>query len=74
MQDKSKIIIHNYSDLGDYEAISYVRAVISEGKISNTKQGEQYAFVTEFKQSNIVVCSGRHNNTYTFTVERRSHE
>ena len=67
--EKSKIIIHNYSDLEDYECVSFVRAVISEGKVSETKQGKQYCFFTTFKNG-IVVGSSKRNNTYTFTVKR----
>ena len=65
----SKIIIHNYSDLEDYECVSFIRAVISEGKVSETKQGKQYCFVTTFKNGIVVGCS-RRNNTYTFKVIR----
>jgi hypothetical protein len=69
MIEKNKIIIHNYSDLEDFECISFIRAVISDGKISKTKQGEQYCFATTFKNGIVVNCS-RRNNTYTFTVNR----
>lgn len=65
-----KIIIHNYTDLPDNEVLLYIGVVLGQGKISKTKQGEQYCFVTTFK-SGIVISSGRKNNTYTFYVERR---
>lgn len=68
---KDKIIIHNHSDLEDYEVLLYVAAVVDKGKISKTANGEQYCFVTTFKNG-ITVCSGRRNNTYTFTIERRN--
>ena len=67
--EKSKIIIHNYSDLDDYGAVSFVRAVISEGKVSKTKQGKQYCAITTFKNGIVVDCT-RRNNTYTFRVIR----
>lgn len=67
---KDKFIIHNYSDLPDYEVFLYIGAVINKGKISKTSQGEQYCFVTTFKKG-ITISSGRKNNTYTFYVERR---
>jgi hypothetical protein len=72
MKDKltDKIIIHNYTDLSDYDVLLYINVVINQGKISNTSQGEQYSFVTIFKNG-ITVCSGRKNNTYTFIIERR---
>ena len=34
---KDKIIIHNYTDLSDFEVIDYVGKVINNGKISTTK-------------------------------------
>ena len=67
---KSKIIIHNHSDLSDYDVLLYVNTVIKQGKISKTNEGDQYCFVTTFK-GGITVCSGRRNNTYTFIIERR---
>lgn len=68
-----KIIIHNYSDLSDYDVMLYIASVIGKGKISQTSQGEQYCFVTTFKKG-ITISSGRKNNTYTFYVERRKHD
>lgn len=66
----SKIIIHNDDEsIGDYEAVSFVRAVISEGKVSETSRGKQYCFATRFK-SNVVVTSNKTRETYTFWVER----
>lgn len=67
---KSKIIIHNHSDLEDYDVMVYVTTVIKQGKISKTTNGEQYCFVTTFK-GGITIYSSRRNNTYTFIVERR---
>lgn len=68
---KDKIIIHNYTDLSDYDILLYINVVIKQGKISKTKQGEQYSFITMFKNG-IVVCSGRKNNTYTFYIEQNN--
>ena len=34
---KNKIIIHNYTDLSDFEIIDYIGRVIGNGKISETK-------------------------------------
>lgn len=70
---KDKIIIHNYSDLSDYDIMLYIASVISQRKISKTSQGEQYCFVTIFKHG-ITISSERRNNTYTFFVERRKNE
>ena len=71
MLDKlnDKIIIHNYTDLSDYDVILYIGAVIDKGKISNTNQGEQYSFIVKFKNG-IIVSSGRKNNTYTFYINK----
>lgn len=66
----SKIIIQNNTDLTDYEALLYVIVVIKQGKLSKTSRGKQYSFATIFKD-NIVVTSGRKNNTYVFMVEKR---
>lgn len=67
---KDKIIIHNYTDLPDYTVLAYIQDVILQGKISKRNNLEQYCFVTTFK-GGITVCSGRRNNTYTFTIEKR---
>ena len=65
---KSKLIVHNYTDLEDYDIIFYIMSVISEGKVSKTKsQEEQYCFATRFKDGTIVESSKR-KNTYTFKV------
>ena len=47
---KDKIIIHNYTDLDDYDVLYYVLLVVNGGKVSKTKQGEQYCFITSFKK------------------------
>ena len=67
----SKIIIHNDDEsIGDYEAISFVRAVISEGKVSKTSNGKQYCFATRFKSGVVVTCNKLREETYTFRVKR----
>lgn len=64
---KNKIIIHNNTNLDDCDVIQYVYYVISQGKVSETKQGKQYCFVTTFKSGIAVFCSKR-NETFTFNV------
>lgn len=64
---KNKIIIHNNTNLDDSDLLLYVYNVISQGKVSETKQGKQYCFVTTFKGGIVVFCN-RRNNTYTFNV------
>lgn len=66
---KDKIIIYNNTDLSDVDVVTYIAVVLKNGKVSKTDEGEQYTFVTEFKD-NIVVYSGRKGNTYRFVVER----
>ena len=68
-----KIIIHNYSDLSDYEVLLYIAGIVKWGKVSKTSQGEQYCPVMIYK-SGITISSGRKNNTYTFYVERRKNK
>lgn len=70
---KDKIIIHNYTDLDDYDAMIYVLKVISKGKNSKRNNLEQYCFVTTFK-GGIIISSGRKNNTYTFIIEKMKGE
>jgi len=67
----SKFIIYNNDEsIGDYEAISFVRAVISEGKVSETSNGKQYCFATKFKSGVVVTCNKLREETYTFRVKR----
>ena len=67
MKLKDKLIIHNYTDLEDYEATKYVLAVIAEGKVSD--EGRVYSYVTTFKSKITIFCT-RKNNTYTFKIIR----
>ena len=64
---RNKLIIHNYTDLEDFDVIFYIMSVISEGKISKTKNGQQYCFATRFKNG-VIVESSKRKNTYTFKV------
>lgn len=67
----SKFIIYNNDDsIGDYEAVSFIRAVISEGKVSETSRGKQYCFVTRFKNGVVVTCDKLREDTFTFRVKR----
>lgn len=67
---RDKIIIHNYTDLDDLEVMDYIKGVIALGKVSERNGQTQYCFVSTFKNG-YTVCSGRRNNTYTFTIEKR---
>ena len=67
----SKFIIYNNDDsIGDYEAVNFIRAVISEGKVSQTSRGKQYCFETRFKSGVVVTCNKLREDTFTFRVER----
>lgn len=67
----SKFIIYNNDDsIGDYEAVSFIRAVISEGKVSKTSKGKQYCFATRFKSGVVVTCNKLREDTFTFRVKR----
>ncbi len=66
---KDKIIIHNYTDFSDLEIIRYIERVIENEKVSETKQGKQYSFITTFSCGTVVGCEKR-NNTYTFKIWR----
>ena len=63
----SKLIIHNNTNMSDADVMLYVYNVIAQGKISETKQGKQYCFVTTFKSGVVVFCSKR-KETFTFNV------
>jgi len=49
----SKLIIENQSHLSDSEALTRVRAVIGEGRISNN--GKHYRYATKFSDDVLVV-------------------
>ena len=67
----SKFIIYNNDDsIGDYEAVSFIRAVIRGGKVSETSRGKQYCFATRFKSGVVVTCNKLRENTFTFRVKR----
>lgn len=63
----NKFIIHNYTQKSDLDVMTVIFKVIEMGKISQTKKGDQYCFVTTFKSGIVVTCDLR-NNTYTFKV------
>lgn len=63
---RNKIIIHNYTDLNDLEIFNYIYRVMLKGKVSETKQGKQYCFVTHTE--GLIIFCNRRKNTYTFKV------
>lgn len=66
---KSKIIIHNYSQIPDEAVLeNYVLPVMKEGKVSEVRGIKQYCFATRFK-SGIVVESNTNKNGTTDTFK-----
>ena len=64
---KSKIIIHNYTELPDFVVVQYINKVIQNGKISKTSKGKQYCFVTRVL-NDYIITSDRNKDTYTFKI------
>ena len=54
MAKSNKLIIHNYTDLEDYEALCYIQQVIQTGLISETSKGKQYCFATRINQKQVI--------------------
>lgn len=67
-KDKSKLIIHNKTDLSDFDVLHYIIKVVQSGLVSETKNGKQYCFVTTFKDGYNVVASKNKYNTHTFWI------
>lgn len=47
-KEKSKLIIHNYTDLEDAEVLQLIQKVVQQGKVSHKGDIEQYSFATTF--------------------------
>lgn len=71
MAKSDKLIIHNYSDLEDYEALYYIQQVIQAGLISETSKGEQYCFATRINKNYIVTCD-KLKTGYSFKLIKES--
>lgn len=67
MAKSNKLIIHNYTDLEDYEALCYIQRVIQAGLISETSKGKQYCFATRINQDYIITCD-KLKTGYTFRI------
>lgn len=67
MEDKTKVIIQNDSDLPMSAALRLVDAVIGCGRVSNG--GEQYAYLTAFSvgesQYHVVTDLNRYSDKFT---------
>lgn len=71
-KDNSKLIIHNKTDLSDFDVLHYIIKVVQEGLVSETKNGKQYSFVTTFIDRYTVVTSKNKQNTHTFWIYKEN--
>ena len=67
MAKSNKLIIHNYTDLADYEALCYIQQVVPAGLISEPTKGKQYCFATRINQDYIITCD-KLKTGYTFRI------
>lgn len=66
-----KITITNFTDnLTDVEMLSYVKVVVNQGLLSESKNGPCYAFVTCFDDDTRVYAERTPKGMHTFIVER----
>ena len=63
-----KLIIDNRTKLSDANAILRVMKVIALGRISETKAGKQYCFVSSFDDCVVCVRKRAKSSTETFTI------
>ena len=73
-KEQSKLIIHNLTNLSDWDVLHYIIKVVQEGLVSETKNGKQYSFATTFKDGYTIVASKNKQNTHTFWVYKDNNE
>lgn len=73
-EEKSKLIIHNHTNLSDLDVLFYVMKVVQGGLVSETRNGKQYCFATTFKDGYTIVASKNKQNTHTFWVYKDNNE
>ncbi len=61
----SDILIHKSDHISDYDALLHIQTVIRQGRIS--RNGEQYAYVTEFNDGFIVYADKKKSDIFTVT-------
>lgn len=71
-KEQSKLIIHNLTNLSDWDVLHYIIKVVQEGLVSETKNGKQYSFVTTFIDGYTVVTSKNKQNTHTFWIYKEN--
>lgn len=65
--NQHKMIIYNFTDLSDLEALQHVATVVHVGEISTSHDEKVYCPVTTFRNGNVVYADKR-KNTYTFKI------
>ena len=68
------IIIHKAYGISDYDALLHVQTVIRGGRVSKTKNGACYSFVTTFLDGFIVYANKKKADIFTVTKRRTSRE
>ena len=64
----SNIIIHKSDSISDYDALLHIQTVIHDGRVS--RNGECYAYVTEFQDGIIVYADKKKSDIFTVTKRR----
>lgn len=64
----SNIIIHKSDSISDYDALLHIQTVIRDGRVS--RNGECYAYVTEFQDGIIVYADKKKSDIFTVTKRR----
>lgn len=66
----SRIIINNNTDLSDENVLRYVKDVVSQGKISDTKRGKQYCFCTTYKMGagKLIILATKRGKSDSFNL------
>ena len=73
-KEQSKLIIHNLTNLSDWDVLHYIIKVVEEGLVSETENGKQYSFVTTFTNGYTVVANKNKQHTHTFWIYKESKE
>ena len=68
----SKLIINIDTDIDNKLALEYVAAVIVSGRISYSRMGDQYCYVTTFKDDTVVYAGKPSSTTDTFRISKRT--
>ena len=61
----SNILIHKSDLISDYDALLHIQSVIRQGRLS--RNGECYAYVTEFEDGFIVYADKKKSDIFTVT-------